>query len=64
MYTTQEAATALGVTRISVFRYTKLEKDPLPAIKIGMRFHLKIREDDLIEFAKKHGMDIVALKQQ
>jgi excisionase family DNA binding protein len=63
MYSTQEAATALGVSRQTIFVYVNLEKDPLPAERIGRRLTIRIREDELINFAHKYNMSIIALKQ-
>lgn len=63
MYTAEQAAAALGVTRQTIAAYTRLEKDALPAMRVGRKAAFRIREDDLIEFARKHKMDIVTLKQ-
>lgn len=61
MFTATEAATALGVTRMTLNRYTKLPKDALKATRIrqGRRFILRISEDDLKEFAKKNGLEVI-----
>lgn len=63
MYTTKEAALALGVTQQTIRDYTKLKQDALPAIQIGIRSMLRIREADLIAFAEKHRMAVIELKQ-
>jgi predicted site-specific integrase-resolvase len=64
MYTTKEAAKALGVKPQTVRRYTRLAQCPLQAQQIGLRKDLRIREDALITFAEKHGMAIILQPQQ
>lgn len=61
MFTATQAAMALGVTRTTLNRYTKLPKDALKASRIrqGRRFILRISEDDLREFASKYGLEVV-----
>ena len=58
MYTTKEAAQALGVQPQSVRRYTKRPDRPLKVEYVGLRKSMRIREDELIDFAKHHGIAV------
>lgn len=54
MLSSDEAATALQVTRDTIHRY--VSDGLLPADRIGLRGIIKISADDLQRFADEHGM--------
>ena len=59
MYTTKEVADALNVKPRTIQRYAKLEKDALPVAGLAnIRGDLRFREDDVIEFAKRHKLTL------
>lgn len=64
MYNTKEAAQALGVQPETVRRYARRTDRPLKADKIGIRNDLRISEEELIAFAKHHGMTVRLLPQE
>lgn len=54
MLTSEEAATALGVSSVSIFRY--VEQGELRAARVGKRRMIRIAPADLKKFADQNGI--------
>lgn len=62
MLNSDEAASALGVSRDTIHRYVTEGK--LPADRLGLRKIIRIAPDVLKEFAEQHGMACYLPKKQ
>ncbi len=63
MYSTTEAAALYRVHRVTLMRYTKLPENPLKGIRKNVRGDMEFREDDLLDFARRHRIDLQPQQQ-
>lgn len=63
MYSTREAAALYRVHPVTLMRYTKLPENPLKGVKKNLRGDMEFREDELIEFAQRHQIDLQPQQQ-